>query len=79
MRAADTANEPHEGCGGGGALEVDHHASDEIVTHGVFVKHLHLQAVIAFDDVETVPFVPIRRFAAAFVCFAAPSGADVEP
>ncbi len=79
MRAADTANERHEGCGGGGALEVDRHASDEIVTHGVFVKHLHLQPVIAFDDVKGVLFVPVRRFAAAFVCFAAPRRADVEP
>ena len=52
--------------------EADDDGADEVVAHGVFVKDLHLEAVVSFNHVETALLIPIGALAAAFVGFAAP-------
>ena len=52
--------------------EADDDGADEVVAHGVFVKDLHLEAVVAFNHVEIALLIPIGALAAAFVGFAAP-------
>ena len=52
--------------------EADDDGADEVVAHGVFIKYLHLEPVVAFNHVETALLIPIGALAAAFVGFAAP-------
>ena len=61
-----------------GVQETDTDAADEIITRSVFIKHLNLQPVVAFNDIKVVLFVPNGRLAAAVVSFAAPGATDIK-